>query len=73
MAGPDPRPFLADASYPCGREELLRAAAAAGAGDDVLGSLGAVPTRDYEDADGVWVAVRSCDGASIHDTAKEAP
>ncbi|KFU81756.1 Protein of unknown function [Amycolatopsis lurida] len=73
MAGMDPRPYLTDAKYPCGRGELLRAAAAAGAGDDVLGPLGTLPADDYADGDGVWEAVCSCNGAPIHDTAKEAP
>ncbi|MFC3450542.1 DUF2795 domain-containing protein [Amycolatopsis speibonae] len=73
MAGTDPRPYLAEASYPCGRDELLRAAAAAGAGDDVLGPLGALPASDYADGDGVWDAIRTSEGPSIHDTAKEAP
>ncbi|MFD5095547.1 DUF2795 domain-containing protein [Amycolatopsis thailandensis] len=73
MAGTDPRPYLTEANYPCGRDELLRAAAAAGAGDDVLGPLGALPAADYANGDGVWDAVCACDGASIHDTAKEAP
>ncbi|MEU3626293.1 hypothetical protein BS329_16470 [Amycolatopsis coloradensis] len=71
MAGPDPRPYLAEANYPCGRDELLRAAAAAGAGDDVLGPLGTLPASDYANGEGVWDAVRACDGPSIHDTAKE--
>ncbi|MEV7552095.1 DUF2795 domain-containing protein [Amycolatopsis sp. NPDC089917] len=70
MAGTDPRPYLTEANYPCGRDELLRAAAA---GDDVLGPLGALTATDYADGDGVWDAVCACDGASIHDTAKEAP
>lgn len=73
MAGTDPRPYLTEASYPCGPGELLRAAAAAGAGDDVLGPLGALPARDYADADEVWEALRSYHGAPIQDTAKEAP
>ncbi|WET76658.1 DUF2795 domain-containing protein [Amycolatopsis sp. QT-25] len=73
MAGTDPRPFLRQATYPCGRDELLRAASAAGAGDNVLGPLGSLPARDYADGDSVWEAVRSYDGAPIHDTAKEAP
>ncbi|RSM53585.1 hypothetical protein DMH03_37980 [Amycolatopsis sp. WAC 01376] len=73
MAGTDPRPYLTEATYPCGRDELLRAAAAAGAGDDVLGPLGALPAQDYADGERVWEAVRACDGAPIHDTAKEAP
>ncbi|AGM06975.1 DUF2795 domain-containing protein [Amycolatopsis sp. WAC 04169] len=73
MPGTDPRPYLTDAKYPCGRDELLRAAAAAGAGDDVLGPLGTLPARDYADGDGVWEAIRSYNGAPIHDTAKEAP
>ncbi|WP_414940423.1 DUF2795 domain-containing protein [Amycolatopsis sp. cmx-11-51] len=74
MDGTDPRPYLVEANYPCGRDELLWVAAAAGAGDDILGPLGALPASDYADGDGVWRAVRACDGASsIHNTAKEAP
>ncbi|HEY3467158.1 MAG TPA: DUF2795 domain-containing protein [Amycolatopsis sp.] len=49
---------LAEAEYPCGREELLRRAAAAGGGDSVLGSLGGLPDTDrYHDFDAVWEAV----------------
>ena len=61
MSGPD-RPslekHLADAEYPCGRDELLRRAAAEGGGDSVLGSLGGLSEGDrYENFDAVWAAV----------------
>jgi hypothetical protein len=49
---------LAETEYPCGRDELLRRAAAAGGGDSVLGSLGGLPGSDrYDDFDAVWEAV----------------
>ncbi len=64
MAGTDPRPYLTEADYPCGRDELLRAAAAAGAGDDVLGPLGALPSNDYADGDGVWNALGTREGGT---------
>ncbi|MET8846319.1 DUF2795 domain-containing protein [Amycolatopsis sp. NPDC004625] len=49
---------LSDTEYPCGRDELLRRAAAAGGGDSVLGSLGGLPGGDrYENFDAVWTAV----------------
>ena len=49
---------LAETAYPCGRDELLRRAAAAGGGDSVLGSLGGLAEGDrYEDFDAVWAAV----------------
>lgn len=49
---------LAGTDYPCGREELLHRAAAAGGGDSVLGSLGGLSGSDrYADFDSVWEAV----------------
>ncbi|GAB3164617.1 DUF2795 domain-containing protein [Amycolatopsis sp. NPDC004378] len=49
---------LAATEYPCGRDELLRRAAAAGGGDSVLGFLGGLPEGDrYPDFDAVWEAV----------------
>ena len=49
---------LADTEYPCGRDELLRRAAATGGGDSVLGSLGGLSEGDqYENFDAVWEAV----------------
>jgi hypothetical protein len=49
---------LADAEYPCGREELLRRAAAAGGGDTVLGPLGSLPVdASYASFDDVCDAV----------------
>ncbi|MFI5589797.1 DUF2795 domain-containing protein [Amycolatopsis sp. NPDC051758] len=49
---------LAGTRYPCGRDELLRRAAAAGGGDAVLGCLGGLPDRDrYDDFAAVWEAV----------------
>jgi hypothetical protein len=49
---------LAATEYPCGREELLKHAAAAGGGDSVLGPLGSLPGGDrYDDFDSVWKAV----------------
>jgi hypothetical protein len=44
----DLRDYIADVRYPCGRDEILRRAAARGAGDDVLGRLGALPDQDYD-------------------------
>ncbi len=64
MAETDPRPYLTEADYPCGRDELLRAAAAAGAGDDVLGPLGALSASDYADGDGVWDALCARKGST---------
>jgi hypothetical protein len=49
---------LSDVQYPCGREELLRRAAAAGGGDNVLGLLGNLPAdAGYTCEDDVWDAV----------------
>ncbi|RSD07944.1 DUF2795 domain-containing protein [Amycolatopsis eburnea] len=49
---------LAETRYPCGRDELLRRAAASGGGDSVLGPLGGLPDGDrYDDFDAVWEAV----------------
>ncbi|QRP49548.1 DUF2795 domain-containing protein [Amycolatopsis sp. FDAARGOS 1241] len=51
---------LAGVRYPCGRAELLRQATAAGAGDDVLGPLGALAAEArYDDLDGVWTALET--------------
>ncbi len=49
----DLRDYLADVEYPCGRDELLRRAAAHGAGDNVLGRIGTLPERDYDGIDAV--------------------
>jgi hypothetical protein len=61
MSSPDQdslRRHLDGTEYPCGRDELLRRAAAAGGGDAVLGSLGGLPHSDrYADFDAVWEAV----------------
>ena len=46
---------LAETAYPCGRDELLRRAAAAGGGDSVLGGL--AEGDRYPDFDSVWEAV----------------
>jgi hypothetical protein len=51
--------YLHDVEYPCGRDELLRRAAANGAGDNVVGHLGALPERDYDCLD------------TVHDTLDE--
>lgn len=49
---------LTEVEYPCGREELLRRAAAAGGGDPVLGRLGGLPEDgSYHDFDAVWAAI----------------
>lgn len=50
---PDYRDFLTDVDYPCGRGEILRRAAANGAGDTVLGRLSTLPERDYDCLDTV--------------------
>jgi hypothetical protein len=47
------RDYLAGVRYPCGRDELLRRAAANGGGDEVLGHLGRLPERDYDCLDTV--------------------
>ncbi|MDT7797103.1 MAG: hypothetical protein QOI78_536 [Actinomycetota bacterium] len=49
----DVREYLADVEYPCERGELLRRAAAHGAGEDVLGHLGKLPEQRYADAEAV--------------------
>ncbi|MEV6907833.1 DUF2795 domain-containing protein [Amycolatopsis sp. NPDC051071] len=49
----DARGYLDDVRYPCGRDELLRRAAAQGAGDDVLGHVGKLPEREYDRAETV--------------------
>ncbi|QWF82689.1 DUF2795 domain-containing protein [Amycolatopsis sp. CA-230715] len=45
--------FLTDVEYPCRRDEILRRAAANGAGDNVLGRLSTLPERDYDCLDTV--------------------
>ncbi|MFD2470391.1 DUF2795 domain-containing protein [Amycolatopsis silviterrae] len=45
--------YLTEVEYPCERGELLRRAAAKGAGDDVIGHLGKLPERRYENVDAV--------------------
>ncbi|MEV4604882.1 DUF2795 domain-containing protein [Amycolatopsis sp. NPDC049253] len=47
------RDYLIDVEYPCGREELLRSAAAHGAGDQIIGHLGKLPEQEYADAETV--------------------
>lgn len=47
------RALLSDVSFPCGRAELLRHAAAGGADDDVLGHLAALPEHRYPGLDDV--------------------
>ncbi|MGW4488352.1 DUF2795 domain-containing protein [Amycolatopsis sp. NPDC004368] len=49
----DYRDYLTEVEYPCGRDELLRRAAAQGAGDQVIGHLGKLPEQEYADADAV--------------------
>ena len=49
----DVREYLSDVEYPCERDELLRRAAAQGAGEDVLGHLGKLPEQHYDNADAV--------------------
>jgi hypothetical protein len=44
------------AEFPCEHSDLLRQAAAAGADDDTLGHLSALPRRRYDDADCVVAA-----------------
>ncbi|WP_432563521.1 DUF2795 domain-containing protein [Kineococcus sp. SYSU DK003] len=44
---------LKDVSYPAEREDLLRAAEEAGAGEDVLKVLRAVPAEEYGNAEEV--------------------
>jgi Protein of unknown function (DUF2795) len=49
---------LAEVEYPCGRDELLRRAAAAGCGDSILGPLGGLPgDHRYSDLDSVCAAL----------------
>lgn len=47
---------VAQARFPCEREDLVRQAAAAGADDDTLGHLSALPRGTYHDADAVEAA-----------------
>jgi hypothetical protein len=47
------RDYLTEVEYPCGRDELLRRAAARGAGDQIIGHLGTLPEQEYADADAV--------------------
>ncbi|KAA9150301.1 DUF2795 domain-containing protein [Amycolatopsis acidicola] len=47
------RSAIAGARFPCEHGELLRQAAAAGADDDTLGHLSALPRRRYDDAGAV--------------------
>ncbi|MDT7799655.1 MAG: hypothetical protein QOI78_3088 [Actinomycetota bacterium] len=49
----DVRQYLSDVEYPCERGELLRCAAAQGAGEDVIGHLGKLPEQRYENAEAV--------------------
>ncbi|HKN51555.1 MAG TPA: DUF2795 domain-containing protein [Amycolatopsis sp.] len=50
--------YLASAPFPCERGELLRHAAAGGAGDGLLGELGGLPPgTSYPDVEAVWHAV----------------
>ncbi|GAA4552317.1 DUF2795 domain-containing protein [Amycolatopsis samaneae] len=60
MNSPDRAAFarhLADAEYPCGREDLLRRCAATGGGDELLGPLAALPDDRYPDFDAVYTAI----------------
>ncbi|EFL08993.1 predicted protein [Streptomyces sp. AA4] len=49
----DVREYLTEVEYPCERDELLRRAAAKGAGDDVIGHLGKLPEQRYENVEAV--------------------
>ncbi|HWD02089.1 MAG TPA: DUF2795 domain-containing protein [Amycolatopsis sp.] len=46
--------YLVEVEYPCGRDELLRRAAARGAGDEIIGHLGTLPEQEYADAETVY-------------------
>ncbi|HVV14565.1 DUF2795 domain-containing protein [Amycolatopsis sp.] len=52
------RQAIAGARFPCEQGDLLRQAAAAGADDDTLGHLSALPRRSYDDADAVETACK---------------
>ncbi|MBN6038391.1 DUF2795 domain-containing protein [Amycolatopsis sp. 195334CR] len=45
---PEVQSYLTGVRYPCDRAELLRAATAEGAGDQVIGRLGTLPEREYD-------------------------
>lgn len=52
------RQFLDGVEYPCGRVELVRYAAANGAGEDLLGQLGCLPEdKRFDSFDGVHDAL----------------
>lgn len=51
-------------AYPCVRADLLRHAAAQGAGDDTLGALNGLPDRQYRSAEDVCGSL--CDLTSGH-------
>jgi hypothetical protein len=53
----DWRRYLCDVEYPCGRDALLKSAAAQGGDDDVLGQLGKLPERNYDSAETVGDAL----------------
>jgi hypothetical protein len=55
----DWRRYLRDVEYPCGRDALLKSAAAQGGDDEVLGQLGKLPERDYDRAEAVHDALRT--------------
>ncbi|MEU4673426.1 DUF2795 domain-containing protein [Amycolatopsis sp. NPDC023774] len=63
MSFPDQNTFarhLERVAYPCGREDLLRHATAAGGSDDVLGPLGALAVDGrYDNFDSVWAALET--------------
>ncbi|SDY43574.1 Protein of unknown function [Amycolatopsis xylanica] len=40
--------YVGGADYPCGRDVLLKSAAAQGGDDEVLGQLGKLPEREYD-------------------------
>ncbi|MBK1787672.1 DUF2795 domain-containing protein [Prauserella cavernicola] len=47
---------IAGVEFPCDHSDLVRQAAAAGADDDVLGHLSALPRRRYTDSGAVVTA-----------------
>ena len=63
---------IANATYPAGRDDLLEAARAAGAGDDVLKVLQAVPAEEYANSQEVARSVATEEPRDAHTAAQQA-
>jgi hypothetical protein len=63
--------YLGDVDFPAGKEDLLRAADAAGAPQEVLGALRAIPPEQYANRAEVARSVPTDPAADLHPSAAQ--